>query len=876
MEMINIQDLANEVDMSVDRLVQVCIKIGILKTKYDTITQLEKLTILNYLNENLKNSNKNVLMLKRKIRSTVKIFSSGGKNKCISIEIRKNKRYSKSNDDIKTFLEKNKDINLNKSEIVLSAKEDSKIFVSHSKDNINSNINDTCTIRKKFNKNFKKQQKINILSEKEDKNNLDNVLNVEQGSKKKINFKNVVLEEKKENKVKFSNYIKLSEKYNTRKVSNFLTSKNIRDHNNVEKHRRNRNKILRNKHQKDNFSFEKNLSDKNIKLDNCIHKKSIKNKKESLLKQVFKKPLRAINRNIILSSAISIFNLANKMAVKSSEIIKMMARLGYTVTINQIIDQDIAQLVAEEMGHKVTICYENKLEDKIMRDRDFGDGIKKTRPPIITIMGHVDHGKTSLLDKIRLTRVADSEPGRITQHIGAYHIKINNKIITFLDTPGHSAFTAMRARGAQVTDIVILVIAIDDGIKPQTIEAIQHAQAASVPIIIAINKIDKLITNIEKIKNELTKYNILPEEWGGDNIFVNISAKSGEGIESLLNAILTQSEMLELKSISNGMASGLVIESYLDKGRGPTAIILIKEGKLNKGDIVLCGFEYGKVRSIRDDLENEVNSIGPSIPVKILGLSGIPLAGDKIVVVRDEKQAREVATYRQKKFKEQKMSKQRQLKSLDIFEDVKRSSNPSLNIVIKSDVQGSLEAISYSLLKLSNDEIKINIIGKGVGGITETDVLLAAASNAIIIGFNVRADSSAKRIIEFENVDFRYYSVIYQIIDEIKNCICGMLSPKYQQKIIGLANVRSIFKSPKIGVIAGCIVMEGIIKRNSIIQILRNNVVIHKGELISLRRFKEDVSEVRCGVECGIGMKNFNDICIEDIIEVFETIEIKQ
>lgn len=582
-----------------------------------------------------------------------------------------------------------------------------------------------------------------------------------------------------------------------------------------------------------------------------------------------------INRDVVIGETISVAELANKMAVKGSQVVKTMMKMGAMVTINQVVDQETAQLVAEEMGHKVILRRENELEEAILSDRDTGEAIAEPRAPVVTIMGHVDHGKTSLLDYIRSTKVASGEAGGITQHIGAYHVETDKGMITFLDTPGHAAFTSMRARGAKATDIVVLVVAADDGVMPQTIEAIQHAKAANVPVVVAVNKIDKQ-ADPDRVKNELSQYGIVAEEWGGENQFINVSAKKGTGIDELLEAILLQAEVLELKAVRTGMASGVVIESYLDKGRGSVATILVQEGTLNKGDIVLCGFEYGRIRAMRNELGEDIQSAGPSIPVEILGLSNVPSAGDEATVVRDEKKAREVALYRQGKFREVKLARQQKSKLENMFADMEDGKISELNIVLKTDVQGSCEAIIDSLQKLSTDEVKVKIIGSGVGGITETDVTLAAASNAIIIGFNVRADAAARRIVESENLDLRYYSVIYSLIDEIKQAMSGMLAPEYKQQIIGLAEVRDVFKSPKFGAIAGCMVVEGIIKRNNPIRVLRDNVVIYEGELESLRRFKDDVNEVRNGMECGIGVKNYNDVRVGDMIEVFEVIEVKR
>lgn len=597
--------------------------------------------------------------------------------------------------------------------------------------------------------------------------------------------------------------------------------------------------------------------------------------KPTSMQHGFDKSAVVAKSDVVIGETIVISELANKMSVKATEVIKVMMKMGAMATINQVIDQETAQLVAEEMGHKVILRKENELEEAILSDRDNKFELV-SRAPVVTIMGHVDHGKTSTLDYIRRTHVADAEAGGITQHIGAYHVETPNGMITFLDTPGHAAFTSMRARGAQATDIVVLVVAADDGVMPQTVEAIQHAKAAGVPLIVAVNKIDKEAANPDNVKNELAQYDVMPEEWGGENMFVHISAKQGTNIDGLLEAILLQAEVLELKAVKEGMASGVVIESRLDKGRGPVATVLVQSGTLNKGDIVLCGQEYGRVRAMRDEVGNEIEHAGPSIPVEILGLSGVPSAGDEATVVRDERKAREVANYRQGKFRDVKLARQQKSKLENMFSNMAAGDVAELNVVLKADVQGSVEAIAESLKKLSTDEVKVNIVGSGVGGITETDAVLAAASNAIVVGFNVRADASARRTIEDENIDLRYYSIIYQLIDEVKQAMSGMLAPEFKQEIIGLAQVRDVFKSPKLGAIAGCMVTEGTIKRNSPIRVLRDNVVIYEGELESLRRFKDDVAEVKNGYECGIGVKNYNDVRVGDQIEVFEIVEIQR
>jgi len=599
-------------------------------------------------------------------------------------------------------------------------------------------------------------------------------------------------------------------------------------------------------------------------------------KKGAALQQAFTKPVQAVKTDVVIGETITVAELANKMATKATEIIKAMMKMGEMVTINQVLDQETAQLVAEELGHKVILRNENELEEEVLGDRDV-NAEKVTRAPVVTIMGHVDHGKTSLLDYIRKAKVAAGEAGGITQHIGAYHVEMDDgKMITFLDTPGHAAFTSMRARGAKATDIVVLVVAADDGVMPQTIEAIQHAKAAGAPLVVAVNKIDKPEANPDRVEQELLQHEVISEKFGGDVQFVPVSAKKGTGVDDLLDAILLQSEVLELTAVKDGMASGVVIESYLDKGRGPVATILVQSGTLRKGDIVLCGFEYGRVRAMRDENGKEIDEAGPSIPVEVLGLSGVPAAGDEATVVRDEKKAREVALHRQGKFREVKLARQQKAKLENMFSNMTEGDVAELNIIVKADVQGSVEAIIQSLQELSTDEVKVKVVGSGVGGISETDATLAAASNAIMVGFNVRADASARRIIEAENIDLRYYSIIYELLNDVKAAMSGMLQPEFKQEIIGLAEVRDVFKHPKFGAIAGCMVTEGVVKRNNPIRVLRDNVVIFEGELESLRRFKDDVSEVRNGMECGIGVKNYNDVKVGDQIEVFEVVEIKR
>jgi translation initiation factor IF-2 len=589
----------------------------------------------------------------------------------------------------------------------------------------------------------------------------------------------------------------------------------------------------------------------------------------------FQRPTAPIVREVTIPESLTVADLAQKMAVKATEVIKTLMKMGTMVTINQVLDQDTATVVVEEMGHKAKPLREVDIEGEVTPiAKGAGEGIP--RAPVVTIMGHVDHGKTSLLDYIRRTRVAAGEAGGITQHIGAYHAETERGVVTFLDTPGHAAFTAMRARGAKVTDIVVLVVAADDGVMPQTVEAVQHSRAAGVPMVVAVNKIDRPEADPDRVKNELSQHQVLPEAWGGDTIFVNVSAKSGEGVDELLEAILLQAEVMELKADPDARASGVVVESSLDKGRGPIATLLIQNGTLNKGDILLTGQEYGRVRAMLDENGKPVTSAGPSTPVQVLGLSGTPNAGDEAVVVPEERKAREIALFRQGKYREVKLARQQKAKLENMFAQMEEGEVKELNLIIKADVQGSVEALSEALGKLSTDEVRVNVVASGVGGITESDANLAVASGAILIGFNVRADAAARKVIESEGVDLHYYSVIYDAIDEVKQALSGMLAPEVKEEIIGLAEVRDVFRSPKFGAVAGCYVTEGVVKRHNPIRVLRDNVVIYEGELESLRRFKDDVGEVKAGFECGIGVKNYNDVKVGDQIEVYERVEVSR
>lgn len=908
-----VKSLAEEIQTPVERLVQQFADAGIKKTVSDSVSQKEKETLLAWLNRDKESTSQpEKLTLQRKVRSTLSVPGTGGKNKSVAIEVRKKRTYvnrdavekaqaaeqaqreaeekarreaeekAQREAQEKTQREAEEKAKREAEEAKKKAEEKAKREAEEAKREAAELAKREAAEKDKVKQNEKPkadkadQEKARRIAEQAELKR-----KTEEAQRRKAEEEARIAAEKarrlaEENAEKWTSDTSSETEGTDYHVTTSRYARDAEDESDAEvEGGRGRGRAAKAPRPKKNNRHSEKADREEARAAGRSNKKG-KGRKNSTLQQGFNKPAAAVNRDVVIGETISVADLANKMAVKGSEVIKTMMKMGAMATINQVLDQETAQLVAEEMGHKVILRRENELEEQVMNDRDTSDEMAVSRAPVVTIMGHVDHGKTSLLDYIRSTKVASGEAGGITQHIGAYHVKTDKGEITFLDTPGHAAFTSMRARGAQVTDIVVLVVAADDGVMPQTIEAIQHAKAANVPVVVAVNKIDKPEADPDRVKTELSQYGILPEDWGGETQFIHVSAKQGLGIDELLDAILLQAEVLELKAVKEGMASGVVIESYLDKGRGPVATILVREGTLNKGDIVLCGFEYGRIRAMRNELGKEVQSAGPSMPVEILGLSNVPSAGDEATVVRDEKKAREVALYRQGKFREVKLARQQKSKLENMFANMEEGKVSELNIVLKTDVQGTCEAITDALVKLSTDEVKLKIIGSGVGGITETDATLAAASDAIILGFNVRADASARRIIEQESVDLRYYSVIYSLIDEIKSAMSGMLEPEYKQEIMGLAEVRDVFKSPKFGAIAGCMVVEGNIKRNNPIRVLRDNVVIYEGELESLRRFKDDVNEVRNGMECGIGVKNYNDVRVGDMIEVFQVIEIKR
>ncbi|EJG1892743.1 translation initiation factor IF-2 [Vibrio parahaemolyticus] len=902
MTQLTVKALSDEIGTPVDRLIEQLADAGMKKASSDNVTDEEKQKLLSHLKKEHGDKSGDAeptrLTLQRKTRSTLSVNAGGGKSKNVQVEVRKKRTYVKRStieDEAKREAEE-----VAKREAEEAAKrvaeetakrEAEEAAKREAEDAVKREAEEKA--KREAEEKAKRDADTNAQRNAEEKAKRDAEEKIKQEAARKEadELKRRQEEEAKrkaeeESQRKLEEARELAEKNKERwsaaeekkgdmedtdyHVTTSQYAREAEDEADRKEEAGRRNKKKKKPSTKDEQARNSGRSQRGGKGG-----RKGKLAKPTSMQHGSDKSATVAKQDVVIGETIVLSELANKMSVKATEVIKVMMKMGAMATINQVIDQETAQLVAEEMGHKVVLRKENELEEAVLSDRDT-NAESVPRAPVVTIMGHVDHGKTSTLDYIRRTHVASGEAGGITQHIGAYHVETENGMITFLDTPGHAAFTAMRARGAQATDIVVLVVAADDGVMPQTVEAIQHAKAAGVPLIVAVNKIDKEDANPDNVKNELAQYDVIPEEWGGENMFVHISAKQGTNIDGLLEAILLQSEVLELTAVKEGMASGVVVESRLDKGRGPVATVLVQSGTLHKGDIVLCGQEYGRVRAMRDELGQEITEAGPSIPVEILGLSGVPASGDEATVVRDERKAREVANYRAGKFREVKLARQQKSKLENMFSNMTAGEVAELNVVLKADVQGSVEAIADSLLKLSTDEVKVNIVGSGVGGITETDVVLAEASNAIILGFNVRADASARRAVEAAAVDLRYYSIIYQLIDEVKQAMGGMLAPEFKQEIIGLAEVRDVFKSPKLGAIAGCMVTEGLIKRNNPIRVLRDNVVIYEGELESLRRFKDDVQEVKNGYECGIGVKNYNDVRVGDQIEVFEIVEIQR
>ncbi|WP_299568759.1 translation initiation factor IF-2 [uncultured Shewanella sp.] len=874
----SIDKLAAEVGKNVDRLIEQFAEAGIKKSKADSVSETEKQTLLDHLKkQHGADKEPQKMTLQRKTVSTLSVNAGGGQSKDVKVEVRKKRTFVKRDDSELAAEAEAQAKQQQEAEAAAKTAAEAKAVEDKAKAEAKAKADAEAKAKKEADAKAKAEAKPAKVEDAESaaaKAEADRIKAAQEEALTKKQKEEAAAAAETARKLAEENSKRWAEEERQRIEAeknsdhHITTSKAARaaedtsDAAEEKRGRRTRNK-----------NANKKRGGKGGRDNRSRGARNQSTAPESMA-HGFNKPVAVVKGEIRIGETVSVAELASRMSIKATEIIKQMMKMGSMVTINQILDQETAQMVAEEMGHKVVLLRENELEHQVLGDRDEDDVVLENRAPVVTIMGHVDHGKTSLLDYIRRAKVADGEAGGITQHIGAYHVETDNGMITFLDTPGHAAFTSMRARGAKATDIVVLVVAADDGAMPQTIEAIQHAKAGNVPLIIAVNKMDKPEADPERVKSELAQHGVMSEDWGGEHMFVNVSAKAGTGIDELLEGILLQAEVLELQAVREGMAAGVVIESKLDKGRGPVATVLVQEGTLRQGDIVLCGLEYGKIRAMKDENGKSITEAGPSIPVEILGLSGVPSAGDEATVVRDERKAREVALYRQGKFRDVKLARQQKSKLENMFANMTEGEVQELNIVLKADVQGSLEAICDSLTKLSTDEVKVSIIARGVGALTETDATLAAASNAIMVGFNVRADAQARKTIEAESVDLRYYSVIYDLIDEVKAAMTGMLAPEFKQQIIGLAEVRDVFKSPKIGAIAGCMVTEGTIKRSAPIRVLRENVVIYEGELESLRRFKDDVNDVRNGMECGIGVKNYNDVKVGDQIEVFETVEV--
>ena len=862
---VSIEKLASDIGTTVDRLVNQFKDAGITKSAADNVTEDEKRQLLDFLSKQHGGSGSGEpkrMTLKRKTTSTLNV----GKSKEVKVEVRKKRTYVKRTDVEEQRLAEEKaaeEARLQR-EAEEKAAEEARLAAEEKARKAEEARKAAEEARKAEEKRRAEQAKLAEERKADEPALTPEELAEQEAARQEEDRLRKQQEEEAQKKLE-------EEAQKAAEEARKLAEENERRWKEEEERRKKAEAEEVHLHSNRYAQEAEDEEDMQVERSSRRRKKS-KKQAAANLKQGFNKPAQPVERIVKLGETITVGELASRMAIKANEVIKTMFKMGEMATINQVLDQDTAVLVIEEMGHKYELVNENALEDELLAGTANGD--KTTRAPVVTIMGHVDHGKTSLLDHIRRAKVAEGEAGGITQHIGAYSVETDSGRITFLDTPGHAAFTAMRARGATATDIVVLVVAADDGVMPQTKEAVQHSRAAGVPLIVAVNKMDKESADPDRVKTELSQLEVISEEWGGEHQFVNVSAKTGLGIDELLEAISLQAEVLDLQAVNKGPGRGIVIESRLDKGRGPIASVLVQEGELRSGDILLCGEEYGRVRAMRDENGREVKLAGPSTPVEVLGLSGVPIAGEDALVVQDERKAREVAAKRHQKKRELKLARQQKAKLENMFANMESGDISELNIVLKADVQGSVEAISESLMKLSTEEVKVNIVGSGVGGITETDASLAAASSAIVLGFNVRADATARRVMEAEEIDLRYYSVIYDLIDEVKQAMSGMLAPEFKQQIIGLAEVRDVFKSPKLGAIAGCMVVEGNVKRSNPIRVLRENVVIYEGELESLRRFKDDVQEVRNGMECGIGVKNYNDVKVGDQIEVFEIVEV--
>jgi translation initiation factor IF-2 len=842
MSEVTVKQLAEDVGAPIERLLKQIVDAGLdSRDANATVTDNEKQTLLDFLKRSHgeEGSEPNRITLKRKTTSTLKMAAGQGKTKTVNVEVRKKRTYVKR-PDVNVELEKQK-----QEQEVLAAKQDAE-------DQSRKAAMET-----------KRDEEAKAKAEAELKKTAEAEAKAKQDLQAKANAQAAAPAQEDDAKQGKKRAKKKGE------GAGFDEDKPKSKHTKSAGHRgpRQRGDDLSTANVVEILEEEAKIN----AVDDQPRKLKAKKKRKT---HAFEKPSAPVVREVSLGETIAVSELADKMSVKSAQVIKALMGMGVMATQNQSIDQETAILVVEELGHKVKLFQEDAVETDVIESINY-EGDEQPRAPVVSVMGHVDHGKTSLLDYIRRAKVAAGESGGITQHIGAYHVETGHGMISFLDTPGHAAFTAMRARGAQSTDIVILVVAADDGVMPQTEEAVQHARSAGVPIVVAVNKMDKEEADPDRVKNELAAKDVIPEDWGGDVQFVPVSAHSGEGIDALLDAVLLQSELLELTAAPNVPAKGVVVESSLDKGRGAVATVLVQNGTLKRGDIVIAGTFYGRVRAMMDEAGGQTNEAGPSIPVEILGLNGTPDAGDEFVVVADERKAREVAEFRADKARKDRLSRQQAAKLENMFSNMGSDETKLLNIVLKTDVRGSLEALTAALHEIGNDEVQVKIVSSGVGGITGTDASLALATNAVIIGFNVRADATARKIIEDEGLDLRYYSVIYEIIDHVKQALTGMLAPEFKEEIVGIADVRDTFKSPKFGQVAGCMVLEGTIHRNKKIRVLRDDIVIFEGELESLRRFKDDVNDVRSGTECGIGVKNY-DVKVGDKIEVFDKVSVER
>ena len=868
-----VQQLAEIVKIPLERLLEQLKEAGLSATSADDfINEDEKMQLLAHLRkrhgkaeDEVSNAPKRVTLERRKVTEMKQASAPGTLTKTISVEVRKKKTYIKRSDV------EGADQEVVQSSISLEQKQIEEVsLIGTQKFSVDDSKDVEIVLAENIDLPMVAQPEEISVPALDDEFELEPIETVES----EVKFENLKVKEDKKSKLEKS--IKTKEVEDARKKQQ---EKESRLEDSI---RKNADKVRQQAAVKQETLHRKKeevvrSSGRDAKKGKKKGKQNQNNNVQSDGKHQFEMPVTPIIKEVTIPEFIIVSDLAQKMSVKAALVIKHLMKLGIMATINQSIDQETAVILVEEMGHKAIMQSDDDLEQEMLAEAQVEDNrIGLPRAPIVTIMGHVDHGKTSLLDYIRKTRVAAGEAGGITQHIGAYQVKTDHGSVTFLDTPGHAAFTAMRARGADITDVVIVVVAADDGVMPQTKEAVEHARAANVPIIVAINKIDKPDANPEKVMQELSVINVLAEEWGGDVQFLNISAKTGAGIDELIEALIVQTEILELKAPVEGAASGLVIESRLDKGRGAVATIMIQKGTLESGQMVLCGQHYGRVRAMFNENGKAIKSAGPCAPVEILGLSGTPNAGDEFLVVQNERIAKDLAKHREDRKKFTKHAAQQASKLDEVFSRMATGEIASVNLVIKTDVQGSLEALRGSLMALSNEEVEVKVVFGGVGGINEGDANLALASGAILMGFNVRADATARKLIEEKNIDLHYYSVIYDAIDEVKKAISGMLAPEIKENIVGLAEVRDVFKSPKFGAVAGCMVVDGVVKRNLPIRVLRENVVIYEGQLESLRRFKDDAAEVKMGMECGIGVKNYNDVKPGDQIEVFERIEIKR